>query len=148
MQGGIVALAGGGFAPMPGSTVPKQHRRSGSSMIRSLYPDRQTAAADSRSPDSPIKQMGVKGPNDPLLRAAFADQAGLGRLINGPGDGRSDSVPAVINGRQPAALSDGEFVIPASAVSAIGRGSSKSGAQKLQRMIDKVHKPKRVALPA
>ena len=36
-----------------------------------------------------------------------------GRMLRGPGDGMSDSIPASISGRQPARLADGEFVVPA-----------------------------------
>jgi hypothetical protein len=69
------------------------------------------------------------------------DQLGLslpyarGGFVEGPGDGRSDSVPATVNGRQPAKLSDGEYVLPAHVVSAIGSGSSKAGARKLDKMV-------------
>jgi len=61
-----------------------------------------------------------------------------GRLMQGPGDGLSDSIPANINGQQPAALGDGEFVVPADAVSHLGNGSTNAGAQQLQSMIDRV----------
>ena len=44
-----------------------------------------------------------------------------GRLLRGPGDGVSDSIPAVIGKKQPARLADGEFVVPARVVSEIGR---------------------------
>ena len=63
-----------------------------------------------------------------------------GRLMQGPGDGLSDSIPASINGQQPAALGDGEFVVPADAVSHLGNGSTNAGAQQLQSMIDRVRK--------
>lgn len=53
-------------------------------------------------------------------------------------DGVSDSVPANINGAQPAALSEGEFVLPARVVAEIGNGSSDAGAQKLAQMLAKV----------
>ena len=43
-----------------------------------------------------------------------------GRLLRGPGDGVSDSIPASIGDRQPARLADGEFVVPARIVSEIG----------------------------
>lgn len=63
-----------------------------------------------------------------------------GGLIRGPGDGRSDSVPGVALGGGPAmdavAVSDGEYVIPADAVSALGRGSSDAGARKLDQMVE------------
>lgn len=66
-------------------------------------------------------------------------QAG-GTLLNGPGDGMSDSIPAVIRGKgvQRAALADGEFVVPADVVSHLGNGSTKAGASKLYDMMDKV----------
>lgn len=43
-----------------------------------------------------------------------------GRLIEGPGTGTSDSIPAMIDGQTPAALSAGEFVIPAAVVKHYG----------------------------
>lgn len=61
-----------------------------------------------------------------------------GRLLKGPGDGVSDSIPATIGGKQPARLADGEFVIPARIVSEIGNGSTEAGAKKLYAMMDRV----------
>jgi hypothetical protein len=66
-----------------------------------------------------------------------------GRLLKGPGDGVSDSIPAVIGERQPARLADGEFVIPARIVSEIGNGSTDAGARKLYAMMDRVQKARR-----
>jgi hypothetical protein len=63
-----------------------------------------------------------------------------GRLLKGPGDGVSDSIPAVIGNRQPARLADGEFVVPARIVSEIGNGSTEAGARKLYAMMDRVQK--------
>lgn len=63
-----------------------------------------------------------------------------GRLLKGPGDGMSDSIPANIGGRQPARLADGEFVVPADVVSHLGNGSTDAGAKKLYAMMDKVRK--------
>jgi hypothetical protein len=63
-----------------------------------------------------------------------------GRLLRGPGDGVSDSIPAVIGQKQPARLADGEFVIPARIVSEIGNGSTEAGARKLYAMMDRVQK--------
>jgi hypothetical protein len=60
------------------------------------------------------------------------------RFIDGAGDGMSDSVPAVIDGKQPARLADGEFVIPADVVSHLGNGSTKAGAKQLYAMMDRV----------
>jgi hypothetical protein len=61
-----------------------------------------------------------------------------GRLLRGPGDGVSDSIPAVIGKRQPARLADGEFVIPARIVSELGNGSTEAGARKLYAMMERV----------
>ena len=63
-----------------------------------------------------------------------------GRLLRGPGDGVSDSIPASIGNRQPARLADGEFVVPARIVSEIGNGSTEAGARKLYAMMDRVQK--------
>jgi hypothetical protein len=61
-----------------------------------------------------------------------------GRLLRGPGDGVSDSIPAMIGKKQPARLADGEFVVPARIVSELGNGSTEAGARKLYAMLDRV----------
>jgi len=66
-----------------------------------------------------------------------------GRLLKGPGDGVSDSIPAVIGQRQPARLADGEFVVPARIVSELGNGSTEAGARKLYAMMDRVQKARK-----
>jgi hypothetical protein len=64
-----------------------------------------------------------------------------GRLLKGPGDGVSDSIPATIGAKgQPARLADGEFVVPARIVSELGNGSTDAGAKKLYAMMDRVQK--------
>lgn len=66
-----------------------------------------------------------------------------GRLLRGPGDGVSDSIPAVIGGKQPARLADGEFVIPARIVSELGNGSTEAGARQLYAMMDRIQAARR-----
>ena len=61
-----------------------------------------------------------------------------GRLLKGPGDGVSDSIPAVIGHKQPARLADGEFVVPARIVSELGNGSTEAGARKLYAMMERI----------
>ncbi len=63
-----------------------------------------------------------------------------GRLLRGPGDGVSDSIPATIGKKQPARLADGEFVVPARIVSELGNGSTEAGARKLYGMMDRVQR--------
>jgi hypothetical protein len=66
-----------------------------------------------------------------------------GRLLRGPGDGVSDSIPASIGGKQPARLATGEFVVPARIVSELGNGSTDAGAQRLYEMMDRVQHARR-----
>lgn len=63
-----------------------------------------------------------------------------GRMLKGPGDGMSDSIPATIGNKQPARLADGEFVVPADVVSHLGNGSTDAGAKRLYSMMDRVRK--------
>jgi hypothetical protein len=69
-----------------------------------------------------------------------------GRLLKGPGDGMSDSIPATIAGKRPARLAEGEFVVPSDVVSAIGNGSTNAGARELYAMMDRVRQ-KRTGKP-
>ena len=68
----------------------------------------------------------------------LASLGGQGYYLGGPTDGMADLIPATIDGNQPAALSDGEFVIPADVVSHLGNGNSDAGAQQLYSMMDRV----------
>ena len=75
----------------------------------------------------------------------LAAQGGLmnlakGRYLNGATDGMADKIPANIEGSQPAALSHGEFVVPADVVSHLGNGNSEAGAQRLYDMMDRIRK--------
>jgi hypothetical protein len=69
---------------------------------------------------------------------ALTSSYAKGGYLDGAGDGMSDSIPATIEGKQPARLADGEFVIPADVVSHLGNGSSKAGSKRLYAMLDKV----------
>lgn len=80
---------------------------------------------------------------DGMAKGGIADLGGYsdgGRMLKGPGDGMSDSIPASIGGKQPARLADGEFVVPADVVSHLGNGSTDAGAKRLYGMMDKVRK--------
>jgi hypothetical protein len=68
----------------------------------------------------------------------LGDYSDGGRLLKGPGDGVSDSIPATIGHKQPARLAEGEFVIPARIVSELGNGSTDAGAKRLYAMMDRI----------
>ena len=70
----------------------------------------------------------------------LGDYSDGGRLLRGPGDGVSDSIPATIANKRPARLADGEFVVPARIVSELGNGSTEAGARKLYAMMDRIQK--------
>jgi hypothetical protein len=70
----------------------------------------------------------------------LGDYSDGGRLLRGPGDGVSDSIPATIADKRPARLADGEFVVSADVVSGLGNGSTEAGARKLYAMMDRVRK--------
>lgn len=61
-----------------------------------------------------------------------------GRYLRGKTDGMADKIPSSIEGKQPAALSHGEFIIPADVVSHLGNGNSDAGADVLYKMMDRV----------
>lgn len=79
------------------------------------------------------------------LRPARQEQpdqplAGGGRprgMVKGPGDGQSDDIPAM--------LSDGEYVMDAETVSALGDGSNDAGAKRLDEMRERLRAHKRGA---
>jgi len=64
----------------------------------------------------------------------------MGGMIEGPGSGTSDSIPATIyqNGGpvQEARLSDGEFVMTADAVKGAGGGNRGAGAAKMYELMN------------
>jgi len=71
-------------------------------------------------------------------QGGIASVAPQGYYLGGATDGMADQIPATIDNSQPAALSDGEFVVPADVVSHLGNGNSAAGATQLHGMMDKV----------
>ena len=95
------------------------------------------------------KRIAADGGLMAMARGGMTQQFDLGgysdggRLLRGPGDGVSDSIPATIGGKRPARLADGEFVVPARIVSELGNGSTEAGARKLYAMMDRIQKARR-----
>ena len=103
-----------------------------------------TGDAPVETPAAPVEQAAGGG----LMGGGISNLGGYsdgGRLLRGPGDGVSDSIPASINNKQPARLADGEFVVPARIVSELGNGSTEAGARKLYAMMDRIQKSRRKA---
>jgi GH24 family phage-related lysozyme (muramidase) len=98
---------------------------------------------DPRDKYNPYSKLNLS--NDTGISEAMSRDTGLrllakGGYLQGPGDGMSDDIPATINGDEPAALADGEFVIPADVVSHLGNGSSEAGSKQLYAMMDRIRK--------
>jgi len=114
--------------------LPEEEEYSGPLSRFSYNPDRyRTAMAGGGLADTAVAQRYMKGGH----LGSYSDG---GRLLKGPGDGMSDSIPASIGGKQPARLADSEFVVPADVVSHLGNGSTDAGARKLYEMMDRVRK--------
>lgn len=136
--GGIGALVGGqGAAPVatsaayPALSIPAYQTPEQQLGLADFYAmmDRRLGAMGGYAAGGDVYDLG-----------SYSDG---GRLLRGPGDGVSDSIPAVIGNKQPARLADGEFVVPARIVSELGNGSTEAGARKLYAMMDRVQKARR-----
>jgi len=116
--------------------------------VAALTPDYdyKTPADNPMTKYDPSRQLDLS--MDTGIDDALSKDSGLRLLANGgyldggmlPGDGMSDDVPAMIDGTQQAALSQGEFVVPADVVSHLGNGSSDAGSQRLYQMMDEVRR--------
>jgi hypothetical protein len=100
--------------------------------------EKQYAAANLKSKDMPKSGIAKLGQMKAMASGGLGSYSDGGRMLKGPGDGMSDSIPAMIGKKQPARLADGEFVVPADVVSHLGNGSTDAGAKKLYSMMDKI----------
>lgn len=146
-SGGIARYAPGGLSHLPvkgvyADTDPDTAKKPAdqAAMIRLNKILASANLGKSKMPQTSIKGLG----NIPDVAAAAGGSIGGysdgGRMLKGPGDGMSDSIPAVIGKKQPARLADGEFVVPADVVSHLGNGSTDAGAKRLYGMMDKIRK--------
>jgi len=133
-------MAGGGFLGM----TLEQTKQMGDELEKAFFHKSNQYATPPLSYD-PARydaEAGTKMVARPgMAGGGIADLGGYsdgGRMLKGPGDGMSDSIPATISNKQPARLADGEFVVPADVVSHLGNGSTDAGAKQLYKMMDKV----------
>ena len=133
--GGLASLAGKGLEK--GVTQPVN--ANGNSDLASfdvpMFTDfRATPEQLLRAVNTPVS----KNTNPNQMEAYASGGLAHGRYLQGETDGMADKIPAQIGKDQPAALSHGEFVIPADVVSHLGNGNSDAGAKKLYSMMDKI----------
>jgi hypothetical protein len=132
-NGGIIHKADGGSLPM----APQ--------LIRGHQTSHVDLFGVKGSPLTNMPHMQAGGPTNMEERTLpqshnpqFFSEGGLNSLqhsfVRGAGDGTSDSVPAM--------LANGEFVIPADVVAALGNGSNDSGAHVLDAFLKTVREHK------
>ena len=136
---GVEEAPDGGYAPGGGLNFAEGGTSSAAGDIASGIATPETLA---------IFEAGKKlGPSRRRREDQYAGGGGIGdlggysdggRLLRGPGDGISDNIPATIEGKRPARLADGEFVVPARAVSELGNGSTEAGSKQLYKMLDRI----------
>lgn len=59
-------------------------------------------------------------------------------MLRGPGDGMDDRIPAKAEGGHDVLLANSEYIVPADVISALGNGSSDAGAEKMDKMLERV----------
>ena len=123
----------------------RNQQPSGQAVIPKLSAERTTLPYQQvqQAPGYRPGQGGVRYVSDvsykPMAAGGIAALAGGGKgLLHGPGDGVSDSIPAMIGSDQPARLARGEYVVDARTVAELGNGSTDAGAERLDEMRQRV----------
>jgi len=146
--GGIASLVGrglvGGTAPVDANGNPDPEVGGSWSNDRTgmpvFGPDPRQLMKDVQAINTPRAALREYDTPENMQRRERYAEGGMteGRYLQGETDGMADEIPAQIGKDQPAALSHGEFVIPADVVSHLGNGNSDAGAQRLYNMMDKI----------
>ena len=132
---GVGKLSATGLPAIAETMVPKYDANPDDNPMSKYDPKRRLNVGMSTGIQNALKRDSKLRLNQP-----FAQFAEGGYLETNMGDGMSDDIPSSIDGEQPAALSENEFVIPADVVSHLGNGSSDAGAEQLYAMMDRVRK--------
>jgi hypothetical protein len=126
------------YVPSSGAEAAQTAANKEAAGIAALAPTRQ-ATATTTQPMETLPPSGVASLM-PVPQAQGLAAGGVPRYLRGATDGMADKIPSSIDGKQPAALSHGEFVIPADVVSHLGNGNSDAGAKKLYDMMARIRK--------
>ena len=147
-NGGIVGYADGGMIePSPLAAAPGNNLNMADPRVRII------AAAEDALENA---LEGAPQPDDEADVQAFVEAFGegalerlkenvmggmkmrQGRMVRGPGGPKDDAVPAIVDGEQPVALSNGEYIVPAEAVAAAGEGDPMRGAEMLTELSERL----------
>jgi hypothetical protein len=132
-----MAVGAGGIAGAMGASKPTVAPTGYQGGIPSLVANRTMMTAPPATVGGVARRPGSAGINyggdvtyTPKVQAATGGLMGLahggaaGRYLQGDTDGMADKISTSIDGTQDAALSHGEFVVPADVVSHLGNGNS------------------------
>lgn len=125
-------FAAGGLAALPTRSVPQ-------------YNDALNVVSEARAAmlgEHPARKDAMRRLGEQMGPDAVQAVREEGGRVRGAGGGLDDLVPGTIEGRQQVRLADGEFVVPADVVSALGDGSTDQGARKLHEMMNRVRQQK------
>ena len=144
-QGGIPSLTAvreqvpGTYDPSrrPGSRGQEYFTQTQFSSPSDVATARASAAEEAKAAEARNKERAQPRPVAEYAAGGIANLA-KGQYLGGATDGMADKIPATIEGKQPAKLSHGEFVIPADVVGHLGNGNSEAGAQRLYDMMDRI----------
>jgi hypothetical protein len=157
-NGGLIGVGEPGFFDMeaarnlqPGMRSPEQQaaidneQKALTAENKRLYPEAYGAKA-AIGPGGLVDQLlstTIIGSESNPRHGGYASVIGYadGGVIEGPGTGTSDSIPAVTSSGQPAAVSNGEYLVKAPVVQAMG-------VEFFQGLIDRFHQPAEGAEPA
>jgi hypothetical protein len=113
--------------------------------MQNFYPQSMIPQAQPLQSTQPIRHEVIGYADGGQVGYGYAEGGDVGGgdegLLHGPGTGQSDGIAGLIEGEQgqePVRLADGEFVVPADVVSALGDGSTKAGAKALYDMLDRI----------
>jgi hypothetical protein len=138
-QGGIPQLAAIRTAiPQPTRTPYTGKPSMGTRYFTDTQYVSPTDAAATRTAQQELVQQLGQLAQQPVRAAQGGLMAAKGRYLRGSTDGMADKLNTSIEGKQPAKLSHGEFVVPADVVSHLGNGNSDAGAKKLYQMMDRI----------
>lgn len=126
------AASTGIAAAAPTFETPEQRAKAFGSMVPQAIDFNAEMAKLAPQSANTVNTAPVKAAQGGIMEAA------KGRYLRGETDGMADKINTSIDGRQPAKLSHGEFVVPADVVSHLGNGNSDAGAKKLYQMMDKI----------
>jgi hypothetical protein len=145
-EGGMVRYQEGGLVDLPGEMPYSYTNYYGAlgqpPQLAQPFMPQQQPMQQPQAEQNPQLSLDEVQPEMAFAGGGLIPLVGGGKIASGPGGGLDDLIPTSIDGRRAAALSDGEFVIPADVVSMMGDGSSNAGAKRLYDMVRQVRQVK------